>query len=85
MIGKLSKEQNLTGIQLAGMILWRFGLLLAGGTALYNTLKFAMQFVELPLQLEIGIGFVLAGGILFALSLIVERLVDYRAEGDLSQ
>ena len=71
--------------QLAGLLLWRFGLLLAGATALYRTAKFVMTFVELPLQLEIGIGFLLCGAILFLLSLVMERIVDMRSEGDLGK
>ena len=69
--------------QLAGLLLWRFGLLLAGATALYRTVKFLMTFVDLPLQLEIGIGFLICGAFLFLLSLVMERVVDMRNEGDL--
>ena len=69
--------------QLAGLLLWRFGLLLAGATALYRTAKFLMTFVDLPLQLEIGIGFLICGAFLFLLSLVMERVVDMRNEGDL--
>ena len=69
--------------QLAGLLLWRFGLLLAGATALYRTVKFLMTFVDLPLQLEIGIGFLICGAFLFLLSLVMERVVDMRSEGDL--
>ena len=69
--------------QLAGLLLWRFGLMLAGATALYRTAKFLMTFVDLPLQLEIGIGFLICGAFLFLLSLVMERVVDMRNEGDL--
>ena len=77
--GYLSKKST----QLAGLILWRFGLMLAGATALYRTAKFLMTFVDLPLQLEIGIGFLICGAFLFLLSLVMERIVDLRSEGDL--
>ncbi len=71
------------GMQLAGLLLWRFGLLLAGATALYNGIKLLMRFIDLPLQLEIGIGLIIAGVAFVAASFIMERVVDYRAEGDL--
>lgn len=71
--------------QLIGLFLWRFGLLLASATGLYRVTKFLMQFVDLPIQLEIGIGLVISGAVLFAASLIMERIVDLRSEGDLRQ
>lgn len=71
--------------QMAGLLLWRFGLMLAGATALYRTTKFLMTFVDLPLQLEIGIGFLVCGTFLFAMSLVMERIVDMRSEGELGK
>jgi hypothetical protein len=71
--------------QLAGLLLWRFGLMLAGATALYRTTKFLMTFVDLPLQLEIGIGLLICGAFLFATSIVMERIVDLRSEGDLGK
>lgn len=71
--------------QLVGLLLWRFGLLLASATGLYRVTKFLMRFVDLPAQLEIGIGLVVCGAFLFAVSLVMERIVDMRSEGDLGQ
>ena len=68
-----------------GLLLWRFGLLLASATGLYRMTKFLMRFVDLPAQLEIGIGLVVCGAFLFAVSLVMERIVDMRSEGDLGQ
>ena len=73
------------GAQLAGLLLWRFGLALAGATALYRTTKLLLQFIDLPMQLEVGVGFLFCGAVLFMVSMIMERVVDMRAEGDLSQ
>ncbi len=73
------------GIQLAGLLLWRFGLALAGATALYHSTKFLLEFVSLPVQLEIGIGLAFCGVVLVIVSFIMERIVDLRREGDLSQ
>jgi hypothetical protein len=71
--------------QLAGLLLWRFGLMLAGATALYRTTKFLMTFVDLPVQLEIGIGLLICGAFLFATSIVMERIVDLRNEGELGK
>lgn len=79
----VSKSEKHKGIQLSGLLLWRFGLLLATSAGIYRTLKFLLEFVELPLQLEIGIGLMAAGGIFFFLSLVAERLVAKGSEGDL--
>ena len=68
-----------------GLFLWRFGLLLAGATGLYRMTKRLLRFIDLPVQLEIGIGLVFSGAVLFMVSLIMERIVDSRLEGDLSQ
>ena len=77
----LSKKST----QLAGLILWRFGLALAGATALYRTSKLLLQFIDLPLQLEIGIGLIFSGAVLFLASMIIERIADLRQEGDLTR
>lgn len=71
--------------QLVGLLLWRFGLMLASITALYRMARFLLQFIELPIQLEIGVGLLLTGFVLVLASLVMERVVDARSEGDLSQ
>ena len=75
----------LSGFQIAGLVLWRFGLLLAGGTGLYNTIRVLLQFIELPMLIEVGIGLILGGVVLVMVSLVMERVVDMRAEGDLRE
>ena len=76
------KFQN-QSIQIAGLLLWRMGLLLAGSTGVYRVARFLLQFVELPIQLEIGLGLVFSGAVFFMASLILERIVDAKTEGDL--
>jgi len=82
---RVIKKHKTRSSQVVGLLLWRFGLLLAGGTGLYNVIKLVLRFVDLPLQIEIGIGLLLAGIVLVACSFIFERLIDYRKEGDLTR
>jgi hypothetical protein len=86
-LAKLTQTNVLSkpGTQLAGLLMWRFGLALAAATALYRTTRFLLRFIELPLQIEIGIGFIFCGAVLFLVSIVMERIVDQRNEGDLSQ
>lgn len=67
-------------MQLAGLLLWRFGILLASATAIYRTAKFLLQFIELPIQLEIGLGLLFGGGVFFMASVVMEQLNDGRRE-----
>ena len=66
-----------------GLFLWRGGLLLVGGWALFESIRRASHFVTLPRQVEIGAGLVIAGAVMVMVSLIVERARDYRAEKEL--
>lgn len=70
----LSKETT----QLSGLLLWRFGILLASATAIYRTAKFLLQFIELPIQLEIGLGLIFAGAVFFMASIFLEQITDAR-------
>ena len=77
----LSKKST----QMAGLLMWRAGLLLAGGAGLYRTSKFLMQFIDLPMQLEVGISLILCGAVVFMVALIAERFLDMRSEGNLTE
>jgi hypothetical protein len=70
-------------VQLAGLLLWRFGLIVAGTTGLYRVTRFLLTFFDLPLQLEVGAGLMVSGFVLVMVSLVMERMVDARSEGDL--
>jgi hypothetical protein len=82
--GAMGDHRVMRALRLAGLILWRSGLLLVGGYGLFRVARLALRFAELPLQLEIGAGLVLAGLGLVLGSLIWERVLDAREEGDLS-
>ena len=66
--------RNKQAVQLAGLLLWRFGLMLASITALYRMARFLLQFIELPIQLEIGVGLLLTGFVLVLASLVMEAI-----------
>ena len=72
-------------IHLIGLILWRGGLLLAAVTAAIESMRLLLLFVDLPAELELGVAFVLAGLALVLVSLVLERLRDYRSEGPLRE
>jgi hypothetical protein len=72
-------------IYVFGLILWRGGLLLAGATALVLTARWLLRFIDLPLQLELGVGIVAAGVVLVLVSLILERARALREEEGLSE
>ena len=71
--------------QLVGIILWRGGLLLLAGYALFETIRWILRFYEIDPLLEIGLGLTLAGIGFVLVSLILERVDDARVEGNLTQ
>jgi hypothetical protein len=68
---------------LIGLLLWRGGLLFAGGWVVFEAARRLLRLWNLPRPLEIGGGLVLAGFVLVLLSLVLERIQDARNEGDL--
>lgn len=72
-------------IHLIGLILWRGGILLAAVTTAIESVRLLLRFVDLPVELELGVAFVLAGLALVLLSLVLERLRDSRSEGPLRE
>lgn len=70
-------------VQLVGLILWRGGLLFAAAAALFEVSRRVLRYGDIPTQLEVGFGLALAGFVLIILSLIIERIRDAKAEGDL--
>ena len=72
-------------IHLIGLLLWRGGLLLLGATAFFYTARTIYRFFRVPPELEIGLGLVTAGVAMVIVSLIMERVLDARAEGDLRE
>jgi len=72
-------------VHLIGLFLWRGGLLLVGAVVLLESARWVLRFVELPPQIEVGGGLVLTGLVLVLVSLVAERVVDARSEGDLTE
>ena len=70
--------------QLVGLLLWRVGLIVAGGWAGFEVARSLLRFVDFPAQIEIGLGLGFVGFAFVMLSLILERIADRRLEGDLS-
>ena len=63
-------------------MLWRGGLLLAGGWAAFEGARLVLGLFDIPIQAEIGGGLILGGSALVLLSLLLERMQDARQEGD---
>ena len=74
-----------SGLQLSGFVLWRFGLALAASVGIYRAWRLVFQFVDLPVQLEIGIGMMMTGALFFFASLVLERVQAMKSEGDLRE
>ena len=73
----------MTPAQTVGFVLWRSGLILVSSYSFFRMARLALTYVDLPAQLDVGFGLMLAGAAMVLLSLIVERIQDVRAEGDL--
>jgi hypothetical protein len=72
-------------IQIVAFVLWRGGLLLAGGSALFLGVRYGLKLFRflgftIPVAAEIGLGIGIAGFLLVAISLILERVQDARLE-----
>ena len=63
-----------------GLLLWRGGLLLAAGAALFQVCRLLLRFFSLPLVLEVGLGLVGTGLLLLLASVVLERVRDAREE-----
>ena len=68
------------GVQLAGFILWRGGLMLVGGWTLYESWGWVLRDLDLPRQLDIGFGLGLTGAGFVLASLLLERIEDIKKE-----
>ena len=66
--------------QLVGLFLWRAGLLLASSYSLYRVSEIALEYVDLPAQVKVGVSLAAAGAMMVLGSLVAERVVDARAE-----
>lgn len=72
-------------IQVVAFILWRGGLLLAGGSALYFGVRYGLRYlrffgISIPVAAEVGLAIGIAGFLLVMISLILERIQDAKLE-----
>ena len=51
-----------------------------GATVLIEAARWILRFWTMPVQIEIGLGLLLAGAALIMLSLVLERIHDVRVE-----
>ena len=70
--------------QLIGFLLWRSGLMLVTGYSALRIARFALQNVDLPDQVDLGLGLTIGGAVLVLGSLVAERVVDARGEEGLT-
>ena len=59
--------------------------MLAVGYSLYEGARWVLRFFDIPEQLQVGFGLAIAGSVLVLASLLVERVADLKAEGNLSE
>ncbi len=77
----VGREQS--RIQVAGWLLWRGGLWFSAAAAVYYAVWWWVREVRLPSALKLGVALAVLGVLLVMISLILERIHDARAEGDL--
>jgi hypothetical protein len=70
---------------MVGVFLWRGGAVLAGVAAVFESIRWILRLVDVPSQLEIALGLFLSGFALVLLSLLAERVQDYRRESGVGQ
>lgn len=74
----------MTRLQLIGFVFWRSGLMLVAGYSTLRIARLALRYVDLPAQVEWGLGLAISGAVLVLGSLVAERVVDARAEKGLT-
>ncbi len=74
----------MTRLQLVGFVLWRCGLMLVAGYSTLRVARWALRYVDLPAQVDWGLGLAIAGAVLVLGSLLAERVADTRAERGLT-
>ncbi len=71
--------------QVVGALLWRSGALLVIVAGFLESARWITRFLNIPTQVELGLGLLISGFGLVMVSLLAERIQDYRAEGDFSE
>ena len=75
----------MTKTQILGLFLWRAGLLLVGSYSVLRLARLALTRLDLPAVLDWGLGLIATGTIFVAISFILERSADMKAEGGLKE
>lgn len=70
---------------MVGAFLWRGGAVVAVLAGLVESARWVLRLIEVPRELQLGLGLLMSGFFLLVASLIAERIKDYRAESDLSE
>jgi len=68
-------------IQVLGLVLWRGGLLLAAASVAFYVVRQALQFVDMPVALQVAGSLILAGVILVLASMVMENVEESRGGG----
>jgi hypothetical protein len=74
-----------TKTQVVGAVLWRGGALLVVVAALFESVRWILRLVDVPTEMRVGLGLLVAGFVLVLGSLVVERIQDFRVESDLRE
>ena len=67
---------------LVGLLLWRGGLLMAGGWGFYRGARLVLRYFEFPTQIEVGLSLVICGLAFVMVSLILDARTNRLAPGD---
>ena len=65
---------------MVGVLLWRGGAVLAGVAVVFESIRWILRLVDVPAHLEVALGLFISGFALVLLSLLAERIQDYRQE-----
>ncbi len=68
-----------------GALLWRSGAILVVIAGFYESARLFLRFFDIPTQVEVGLGLLIAGFGLVLVSLLAERIRDYKAERGTSE
>ena len=66
-------------------LLWRGGLIIAVVAGLVESARWIWRLVDIPAEVELGLGLLSSGFVLLLVSLILERIQDYQTESSLSE
>ena len=71
--------------QMVGALLWRGGIVFAAVAGTVESARWILRLVNVPDEVELGLGLLVSGFVLLLASLLFERIQDYRTETSLSE